>query len=89
MIQKHGAANMIELPYTSDYLSWSSNPDHWKKAINYRLGQLSYISMGTTAGIDQAKQILTNGNVLVVGTYISSAVYSMVRNASGETSPLA
>ena len=76
----HGAALMSELPYAAgDYRSWDLNSEHWRTAINSKMSSYSSLSINTDAGMANAKQLLTNGHVLVIGTYITSWVFRSVQ----------
>ncbi|WP_300455366.1 PKD domain-containing protein [Desulfobacula sp.] len=79
--QKHGAATWAEFPYDSDYRTWSLNPDTWEDSLYRRFDQYGYV-MNThqDAGIDQVKQMLINGYVLNIPTYISSWVWQTIGN---------
>lgn len=79
MIQNHGAPTLSELPYSAgNYRTWDLNPDHWLNAIYSKMSPVSAMSINTDTGISNAKQMLLNGHVLVVGTYINSWVFSTV-----------
>lgn len=79
MIQNHGAPTLSELPYyAGDYRAWDLNPDHWLNAISSKISPVSYITINTDAGMSSAKQMLLNGHVLVLGTYINSWVFSTI-----------
>jgi len=83
VMNSHGAPFNSEFPYDGNYLAWSMNSSNWKNAINYRMTNYSYSSVNTDAGIANAKQLLANGNVLVIGVYISSWVYGRIRSLLG------
>ncbi len=83
MLQKHGCINKANFPENSDYLSWDLNPDHWQAGIPGRTQPVQYIyNVDTQAGLDQMKQILTNGYVLTYGTYINSWQYTTIKSGS-------
>ncbi len=84
MLQKHGCINKSNFPENSDYLSWDLNPDHWQAAIPGRTQPVQYIyNVDTQTGLDQMKQMLTNGYVLTYGTYINSWVFSTIKSGGG------
>lgn len=84
MLQKHGCINKANLPENADYTSWDTNPDHWQAGIPGRMNPVQYIyNVDTQTGLDQMKQILTNGYVLTFGTYINSWVYSTIKSGGG------
>lgn len=81
MLQKHGCINKGNLPENSDYLSWDLNPDHWQAGIPGRTLPVQYIyNVDTQAGLDQMKQLLTNGYVLTYGTYINSWQFTTIKS---------
>ena len=84
MMQKHGCINKANLPENSDFKSWDTNPDHWQAGISGRTNPVQYIyNVDTQTGLDQMKQLLTNGYVLTFGTYINSWVYSTIKSGGG------
>lgn len=71
--QKHGAATWSEFPYDSNYREWCSDTGVWEDALYRRFDQYGYVSgTSTDAGIEQVKQMLLNGYVLNIPTYIHS-----------------
>lgn len=88
VIAHHGAPTLTELPYGTDYLPWDLNSAHWKSAINYRMAPLSTTPVGTDIDMANVKQILLNGHVVVVGTYVTSWQYKTVGvNPNSPTNP--
>ncbi|MHC4914793.1 MAG: PKD domain-containing protein [Planctomycetota bacterium] len=85
VLQKHGAATWAEFPYNSDYRGWCMSPAAWRNAINYRAEPYQYISSVSTTGLEQVKQLLNNGYVIVVPTYISSWQYRAISNDPATT----
>jgi PKD repeat protein len=84
MLQKHGCISKADLPEDSDFKSWNLNPDHWQNGVSRRTNPVQYISnVDTQAGLDQLKQILTNGYVLTFGTYINSWQYTTIKSGGG------
>ncbi|UOF01991.1 C1 family peptidase [Bdellovibrio reynosensis] len=89
VLEKHGAATQTDFPYDSDYRAWDMNSEHWKRAINSRMKAASYATINTDAGMATVKQLLANGHVVVVGTYINSWQYRTVQVRPGVSSPFA
>ncbi len=84
MLQKHGCISKYDLPENSDYTSWDLNPDHWQNGIPRRTNPVQYIdNVDTLSGLEQVKQILTNGYVLTFGTYINSWQYTTIKSGGG------
>ncbi len=84
MLQKHGCISNANFPESNDYLSWNTNPDHWQAGLSGRTNVVQYIyNVDTQAGLDQMKQLLTNGYVLTYGTYINSWVFSTIKSGGG------
>lgn len=79
VMERHGAALNAEFPYSSsEYRAWDLNPEHWRSAINSRMSPASSVAISTDSGMANVKQLLANGNVLIMGTYIDSWVYGTV-----------
>jgi PKD repeat protein/C1A family cysteine protease len=79
--KKHGVATWAEFPYDSDYRSWCMNATAWRNAIDKRFDQYGYVdNTNQDTGIDQVKQLLNNGYVLNIPTYISSWQYKTIGN---------
>jgi C1A family cysteine protease/PKD repeat protein len=77
--QKHGCATFEEFPYngsTSDpknYRAWNTDPTVWRNAISRRFDQFGYVDgTNTDNGIAQVKQLLLDGYILNIPTYIYS-----------------
>jgi len=88
VLEKHGAALLTDFPYDADYRGWDMNSEHWKRAINSRMKASAYTSINTDAGMANVKQMLANGHVVVVGTYINSWVYRNVQaNPNSPSNP--
>ncbi|MGA1824197.1 MAG: PKD domain-containing protein [bacterium] len=70
---KHGAATWEEFPYDSDYREWCGDTAVWRNAINRRFAQYGYVAdTHLESGIDDIKQMLVNGYILNIPTYIYS-----------------
>lgn len=78
VMEKHGAAHWTEFPYDTNYLAWDMVSDHWKRAITYRMKPSTYTNINTDAGMANVKQLLANGHVIMIGTYINSWVVRKV-----------
>jgi PKD repeat protein/C1A family cysteine protease len=78
---KHGAATWGKFPYDSNYLEWCQDENTWRDAINYRpISQGQIYNSDTNILIESMKTQLANGHVLVIATYVSSWVQSVVAN---------
>ncbi len=81
LIEKHGAATWAEFPYDSSYLGWCLDPGAWKNALGARTKAIQYVyDVDTDIGLDLVKELLTDGYVVVFGTYITSWVFGTVRD---------
>jgi C1A family cysteine protease len=76
---KHGSATMAEFPYvgssgnTKNYREWSRDPAIWRNSISRRFDQYGFVSgTDTDEGITQVKEMLANGYILNIATYINS-----------------
>lgn len=80
LMQNHGAAELFELPYSAgNYRAWDLNSEHWITALNSKMSAVSNIQSDTDAGMANVKQMLLNGHVLVLGTYINSWQYKTIQ----------
>jgi C1A family cysteine protease len=76
LLQRHGAATWAEFPYDTNYLSWCLDPAVWRNALGVRTKVTQFVhDVSTDAGMELVKALLTDGYVLVYGTYISSWVF--------------
>lgn len=81
LLKLHGAPLWSEFPYDSDYLGWCLNPLSWRNALSVRANPVQYVyNVSTATGLDQVKQLLTNGYILVFGTYINSWQYALIKD---------
>ncbi len=79
--QKHGSATWAEFPYNSDYRAWCLDTPVWYNAIYRRFDQYGYVdNTNLDSGIDQIKQLLMNGYILNIPTYINSWQYKSIGN---------
>lgn len=82
--QKHGVATWAEFPYDSNYRAWCLNPTAWWNAIHVRADQAGKVTgIHGATGLEQLKQLLVNGYVLNVATYINSWVWRNAANDPG------
>lgn len=90
MLEKHGCVPWNLWPEDSNYRAWNTNLDHQKIALTRRNQPAQYITaVDTTAGLDQVKQLLSNGYVLSYGTYITSWTYTTIKaDPSQASNPL-
>ncbi|PWB78987.1 MAG: hypothetical protein C3F08_07645 [Candidatus Methylomirabilota bacterium] len=73
LLEKHGAATLAEFPYDGDYRAWCLTTSAWQNALSTRTYPFQYLyNAGTDAGIEQIKELLTNGYIPVFGTFIMS-----------------
>jgi len=81
VLEKNGAAKWAEFPYDSNYTAWSLDPTVWKNAISARTNAVQYVyNVSTGAGLTLVKQLLTNGYILVFGTYVNSWQFTTAKN---------
>ncbi|MBJ6760747.1 PKD domain-containing protein [Myxococcaceae bacterium JPH2] len=73
LLRNQGATSWATLPYDSNYTAWPLDPAVWRGALPYRTNPVQMIyQVSTPTGLQQVKELLTNGYVLVYGTFISS-----------------
>lgn len=91
VLQNHGCTSWDLFPNDGNVTAWDLNADHWKSALGTRSLPPQYIyNLDTATGLQQAKELLNNGYVLVFGTYINSFVYKPIgSNPSLASNPLA
>lgn len=83
---KHGVATWAEFPYDSDYRAWSLDQIVWRNSIDRRFNEYGYVAnTHLDSGIEQVKQMLTDGYVLNFPTYINSWQYKTISNDPGTT----
>ncbi|MCB9757576.1 MAG: C1 family peptidase [Candidatus Omnitrophica bacterium] len=81
ILENNGAPTWAELPYNSDYLSWPTNAQIWRNALNARINPVQYTrDINTPAGLEQLKQLLNNGYILIFGTYIYDWRFTTIKN---------
>jgi C1A family cysteine protease len=83
---KNGVASWADFPYDANYLAWSMKPETWSKAINYRPNSWGQISNSNVDYlISDIKTQLTNGHIMVIGTYVLSWVAGTIKNDPATT----
>lgn len=90
LLEQNGAVGIESWPYISgQYRPWDVQQQDWISALNHRTGRVQYIS-----GIDVSqnnlpliKQLLVNGHVVTYGTYISSWMYTTIKNDPSYPNP--
>lgn len=84
VLEEHGAATWEEFRYDGrDYLKWCLDAQTWDNAIKYRINPVEYVDVDENnpdPAITQIKQILSGGNILTFGTYISSWQYMTIED---------
>lgn len=75
----HGASLLSQLPYSaSDYRGWDLNSENWRTAISSRMSSSQSVSINSDAAFANVRQLLLNGHILVIGTYITSWQFKTV-----------
>lgn len=86
ILERHGAATWAEFPYDMDFRSWCLNAAAWRNALGVRTKVTQYVyDADTDSGLEQIKELLTDGYVLVFGTYISSWIFTTVKDDASTT----
>ncbi len=86
LLNKHGAATWAEFPYDTNYLAWCLNPAVWRNALGVRTKATQYVREASTAiGIELTKELLTDGYVVVFGTYIDSWIFKPAQDDPSTT----
>jgi len=84
--QKHGIATWTEFPYDANYRAWNLNPATWEDSLYRRFDQYGMImDTDKDTGIAQVKQMLLNGYILNIPTYINSWVWQTIGNDPATT----
>ena len=76
ILEKHGAATWAELPYDENFKAWCLDPTVWRNALSVRQ-DLAQIMPSNPESI---KELLTNGYVLVFGTFILSWQFTIIQD---------
>jgi C1A family cysteine protease len=74
ILEKHGAATWAELPYDENFKAWCLDPTVWRNAIYVRPEQARVVYPSNI------KELLTNGYVLVFGTFILSWQFTIIQD---------
>ncbi len=70
----------------ANYRAWCMDPTVWRNAISRRFDQFGYVDgTNTDNGIAQVKQLLINGYILNIPTYISSWQWKTIGNDPATT----
>jgi hypothetical protein len=73
VLEKHGAATWAAFPYDSNYTAWCLDTAAWRDALKVRTRVTQYVyNASSDLGLEQIKSLLTDGYILVFGTYINS-----------------
>ena len=81
ILEKHGAATWADFPYDNNYLAWSLDPAVWRSALGSRTRVTQYVyDASTDLGLEQIKELLVNGYVVVYGTYITSWAFQPIKD---------
>jgi hypothetical protein len=73
LLERHGAATWAEFPYDTNFKAWCLDTAAWRQALTVRTDPVQYLrDVSEDDGLDLLKQLLTNGYVMVFGTYITS-----------------
>ncbi|MBP7705769.1 MAG: C1 family peptidase [Candidatus Aminicenantes bacterium] len=73
LLERHGAVTWADFPYDTNFKAWCLDPAAWRRALAVRIDPVQYLrDVSEDAGLDLLKQLLTNGYVMVFGTYVSS-----------------
>jgi hypothetical protein len=77
IIQKHGAPTWEVWPYETSgptaYGQWPGDPEVWRNALNYRMGDLHKLeNLNTVDGLEALKQKLSEGVIFNIATFISA-----------------
>jgi len=79
VLEKHGAATWAEFPYDGNFTAWCVVPAVWRNALYVRASPAQFVRfVSTEAGLQYVKELLTNGYILVFGTFISSWQFTTV-----------
>ncbi len=85
VLKYQGAATLEQIPYDSDYLSWSPDEDIWSSTGDYRITDYQELKYGRgntpitspdDEDLEVIKTALSNGDILTYSTYIYSWNYS-------------
>ena len=89
MLNQHGSALWTQFPYLpGHYKAWDSVAKDWIQALNYRTMSFASLQIRSEWDMNNVKQLLANGDVLVFGTYIASWKFGTILNTPGQASAL-
>ncbi|MBN2264823.1 MAG: C1 family peptidase [Candidatus Aminicenantes bacterium] len=73
LLERHGACTWAAFPYDANPRAWSLNASTWLDALSVRTNPVQYLDqVSSEAGLECVKRLLTDGYVLVFGTFIES-----------------
>ena len=79
LLEGHGAATWAEFPYDADFRAWCLDPLVWRRALDVRTNPAQYVEPASGRR-ELIKQLLTDGYVLVFGTYYMSLVSRAIQD---------
>lgn len=81
LLAQSGAPSIVNFPYDQNYLAWDLDPNDWVHAISNRLTPPQLVSGigGTSQDLTRIKQLLNNGHILTIGTFIDSWVFTKIK----------
>jgi C1A family cysteine protease len=81
ILEKHGAATWADFPYDSNFTAWCLDPTAWRSALGVRTRVTQYVyDASTDLGLEQIKELLTDGYIVVFGTFISSWNWRLIQD---------
>jgi Cysteine protease len=90
LFTQNGLVSIASFPYDTNYKTWDLNPKDWVDAISRRAGPAQLVSGigGATQNLDVIKQLLNNGHILTIGTFVESWVPGKVgKDPSAASNP--
>ena len=80
VLSTNGAATWRDFPYSDGtYREWSTDPNVWRNAINYRIDSMGAVDrLNTDTGLNNLKNHLNNGYIMTFTTYVNSWQYTRV-----------
>ena len=73
LLENHGAATWAEFPYDTNFKAWCLSAAAWRNALSVKTDPVQYLrDVSEPAGLALLKELLTNGYIMVFGTYVSS-----------------
>jgi hypothetical protein len=81
LLSQNGAVSLKSFPYDANYLAWDLNEQDWIDAISNRLSPPQVVSGigGESQNLTLIKQLLNNGHVLTMGTFVNSWVFKRIK----------